>query len=81
MSSARLVARWKTRDNVRWLSVAHAAKQLDLTPLALRRRLERRAKRNDDGSVEARFDGIRAHKIGRAWRVSLGKRWCLDDAS
>jgi hypothetical protein len=61
--------------SMRWLSLAKAALVLDLSPTALRRTLERRATRTDDGSVEAEIDGVRARKFGRLWRVQLGERW------
>lgn len=59
----------------RWLSVDSAAAVLDLTPSALRRALERRARVASDGAVVAEFDGVRARKLGRLWRVQLGHQW------
>jgi len=58
-----------------WLSVARVALLLDLTPDALRRRLERKTTIGEDGAIEAHFDGIHARKVGRLWRVSLGPEW------
>jgi len=57
------------------VSVRSAARFLDLTTGALRRTLERRAMRTDDGSVEARFDGVHARKLGRLWRVRFSEAW------
>ncbi len=59
----------------RWVSVQSAARFLDLKPGALRRALERRAVRGDDGDVEARFDGIHARKLGRLWRIRFSEAW------
>ncbi|MBZ0116714.1 MAG: hypothetical protein K8H88_06960 [Sandaracinaceae bacterium] len=43
--------------------------------MSLRRTIERHARRAPDGGTEASFDGIRARKLGRTWRVLLGERW------
>jgi hypothetical protein len=59
----------------RWTSIAAAAAVLGLTPEALRKQLERRAVRAPDGGIEADLDGVRARKLGRTWRVTLGIRW------
>lgn len=61
----------------RWISLPAAAAHLDLTRDALRRALERRARRTRDGGVEAHIDGVRARKLGRLWRVCLGSSWDL----
>jgi hypothetical protein len=58
-----------------WMTVARAAAVLDMTPSALRRRLERAATRTESGSTEARSDGILARKLGRCWRIALGPEW------
>lgn len=58
-----------------WLSIASAAAVLDLTPDALRRAIERRAVRALDGGTIAEWDGVRARKLGRLWRVLLGPSW------
>jgi hypothetical protein len=52
-----------------------AAAILDTNPTTFRRHLERNVVRLDDGSVEARVDGIVARKFGGRWRVLLGDRW------
>ncbi len=58
-----------------WTSVEGAAGIVGVTPLALRRSIERNARRLPDGSIEARLDGIVARKLGRRWRVALSTRW------
>lgn len=59
----------------RWLAVREAAELLSVTPAALRRRIERNAKRSRSGQVEANIDGVRARKFGRLWRVRLDDGW------
>lgn len=59
----------------RWLAVGEAAEVLSVTPAALRRRIERNAKRSRGGQIEANIDGVRARKFGRLWRVRLGDGW------
>jgi hypothetical protein len=61
-----------------WLTVVRAAELLDLSAPALRRALERRARRARDGAVEAHLDGIRGRKLGAHWRVQLGPGWAVD---
>jgi hypothetical protein len=51
-----------------------------MTAAALRRTIERRARRADDGVLEADFDGIRARKFAGRWRVSLGPGWQPEEA-
>jgi hypothetical protein len=58
--------------------VEHAAAYLDLTPDALRKALERRARRGPDGAVVAELDGVLGRKLGRQWRIQLGP-WAADD--
>ena len=65
--------------SARWVSIETAASILSLSAAALRRSIERRAQRVADGGIEARLDGIRARKLGRIWRVSLGASWTLDE--
>lgn len=65
------------RPPPRWLSVRDAAAFLSFTEDALRKALERRAVRAADGGIEAAFDGIRARKAGRGWRVMLSEAWRL----
>jgi hypothetical protein len=62
-------------SQARWLSLAAAAVSLDMRSGALRRTLERRARRAADGVIEAAFDGIRARKFAGRWRVKLGPGW------
>ncbi|HEU4535809.1 MAG TPA: hypothetical protein VFS00_16900 [Polyangiaceae bacterium] len=63
-----------------WVSLGTAAEHLGTSSDALRRLFERRAVRAADGGVEAHVDGVRARKLGRLWRVSLGPSWMPSDA-
>lgn len=58
-----------------WMALARAARMLDVDPTTFRRHLERNVMRDEDGSHEARFDGIIGRKIGGRWRVHLGEKW------
>jgi hypothetical protein len=60
---------------LRWTSVEGAAEVLGMTPGALRKLLERNARRSEDGVTEAHINGVRARKLGRLWRVSLSAAW------
>lgn len=62
-----------------WVSLSRAARFLDLSPDALRRRLERRAARVASGGVEAHIDGVRARKFGAVWRVTFSEAWLGSD--
>lgn len=64
----------------RWLTLGVAALSLDMTAAALRRTIERRARRADDGVLEAAFDGIRARKFAGRWRINLGPGWQAQEA-
>jgi hypothetical protein len=68
-----------TEPPASWLTVAQAAACLAMSADALRRALERRAVRAPDGGVEASWDGVRARKLGRLWRVLLSARWHAAD--
>jgi len=46
-----------------------------MTPEALRKQLERKARRAPDGAIEATLDGVRARKFANRWRVCFGERW------
>lgn len=61
--------------NPTWLSLTKAAHHLDLSPSALRRRLERSARKAKDGALEANVSGIQARKFGHRWRVLLSPEW------
>lgn len=63
-----------------WMSVRQAASVLGFAVVSLRRTIERHARRAPDGGIEASFDGIRAKKLGRTWRVLLGERWSATGA-
>jgi hypothetical protein len=58
-----------------WTRVDVAARMLDVSPVTLRRVIERNARCMPDGSTEAKVDGVRARKIGRRWRVWLDPSW------
>jgi hypothetical protein len=58
----------------RWVSLCVAAEILGLTPDALRKVVERNARRDENG-VTAQFNGIQARKLGRHWRVYLSDAW------
>lgn len=64
----------------RWMSVREAAAVLGFAVVSLRRAIERHARRAPDGGIEASFDGLRARKLGRTWRVQLGSRWTAPSA-
>jgi hypothetical protein len=59
----------------RWMSLPCAAEVLGMTPGALRKILERHARRGQDGVTEAQVSGVWARKLGRIWRVSLSSAW------
>jgi len=59
----------------RWISIREAAKLVSYSEVSFRRLIERHARRGVDGTIESSIDGIRARKLGRIWRVQLGKEW------
>lgn len=66
-----------TRISPIWVSVQTAAEILGLSAAALRKTLERRARRAADGAIEAELDGVRGRKLGRLWRVMLSSAWTV----
>lgn len=58
-----------------WVSLVRAAQYLGESPASLRKKIERAARRGSDGVVEAEFDGIRARKLGRNWKVRMSDDW------
>jgi len=64
-----------TRAPLRWYLLRDAANVLGLSPEALRKQFERKARRAPDGGVEAEVDGVPARKFANRWRVSLGEAW------
>ena len=60
---------------LQWYPLRDAAAILSVSPDALRKQLERRVQRANDGGIEARLDGVRARKFANRWRVSFGKPW------
>jgi len=65
----------RIQTDARWLTVRDAAAALSMRPEALRRALERRARRAPDGGTEADIDGVRGRKFARHWRVRLAGPW------
>jgi hypothetical protein len=63
--------------SARWYTLLEAARLLSFSPAALRRRLERRARRTPDGGTEAEVDGVKARKFGNRWRVSFNTAWAV----
>jgi hypothetical protein len=59
----------------RWYALREAAVYLAVTPAALRKQLERHARRADDGVTEATLDGVRGRKFAKRWRVSFDSAW------
>lgn len=59
----------------RWYAVDHAAAFLGVSAVQLRRMFERNARKEPDGTILARVDGLAARKLGRRWRVWLGPSW------
>ena len=68
------VMREEDRDG-RWMPVGVAAELLGYDPVSLRRSIARHAEIADDGTAEAKFDGITARKVGNTWRVWLAPAW------
>jgi hypothetical protein len=63
-----------------WLRVDEAAEILGVDRVTFRRAIERNARRDTDGHVFSEFDGVRARKLGRQWRVLLDPCWSLERA-
>lgn len=57
-----------------WVSVETAAMSLDTTPDALRKRLNRAARRDRHG-VHADLNGIEGRQIGGSWRLRFSGVW------
>jgi hypothetical protein len=51
---------------------------LGIEVVTLRRAIERHARRDTEGRVHAEFDGVRARKLGRHWRVLLDPCWSTE---
>jgi hypothetical protein len=63
------------RRPLRWYALREAADMLSVSPEALRKQFERRARQASDGGTEAVVDGVRARKFANRWRVSFGEGW------
>ncbi len=59
-----------------WMRIDAAAQFLGMEIVTLRRAIERHARRDPLGRVHSDFDGLRARKVGRHWRVQLDACWC-----
>jgi hypothetical protein len=57
-----------------WVTVETAAMSLDTTPDALRKRLNRAARRDRHG-VRADLNGIEGRQIGGSWRIRFSGAW------
>lgn len=55
----------------RWYALPIVAAHAGMSPITLRRRLNRAAKRTSD-SVIAQVDGLSARKAGSLWMIRLG---------
>ncbi len=62
---------------MKWMRVDDAAGVLGMNVIPLRRAIERHARRDADGHLCSAFDGVRARKLGRHWRVALDPCWSL----
>jgi len=62
-----------------WLRINDAAAILGMEVVTLRRAIERNARLDPEGRMHADFDGVRARKIGRHWRVFLAPCWSGHD--
>ncbi len=67
------------RTPATWLPVDGAARALGVDGRTLRRAIAGHARRDADGLVLAEFDGVRARKVGRRWRVLLDRSWLTDE--
>lgn len=59
----------------RWYALREAAEMLSVSPEALRKQFERKARLAADGGTEANVDGVRARKFANRWRVFFGPAW------
>jgi transposase InsO family protein len=64
----------------RWCAVDQAATFLDVSVVQLRRLFERNARKEPDGTILSRVDGLTARKLGRQWRVWLSPSWLAPSA-
>jgi hypothetical protein len=62
-------------DQRGWMRVKDAATFLAVTEVALRRSLDKNARRTADGATVSHLDGVTARKLGRQWRVWLDASW------
>ncbi|UJR83635.1 hypothetical protein [Sandaracinus amylolyticus] len=62
----------------RWMGTKDAARVVGIAQVTLRRMLERAARRANDGTIEAKLEGLVGRKLGHRWRVALDARWQHD---
>jgi hypothetical protein len=65
----------KSSVPLQWYALREAASILSVSPEALRKHFERKARRAADGGTEAHVDGVRARKFANRWRVSFDEAW------
>jgi len=58
-----------------WMGLDRAAAIIGAEVVTLRRAVERNSRRTPSGTIEAAFDGVRARKFGRKWKVTLDASW------
>jgi len=73
--SARTRTGGNAGEPARWMGIDDAAGILGVPVVSLRRTIERNARKQPEGSIEARVDGVVARKLGRLWRVALDPAW------
>jgi hypothetical protein len=66
----------KTGRALRWYALRDAAQILAVSPAALRKQLERRARRVADEAVEASIDGVRGRKFANRLTDRSGNSAC-----
>ena len=66
------------RPPASWLRVEEAAQILGVAVITFRRAIDRPARRDGAGRIFSEFDGVRARKLGRQWRVLLDPCWSVD---
>jgi hypothetical protein len=65
----------RSTHSASWMRIDEAARILAVRVVTLRRAIDRNARRDSTGCIDAAFDGVRARKLGRHWRVLLDPCW------
>ena len=68
------------RPSASSLRLEEAAQILGVAVVTFRRAIDRHARRDADGRIFFEFDGVRARKLGRLWRVLLDPCWSIERA-